>query len=240
MHDQIAHNRRRAALLGGAFAGVVFVVLALVLLLIGLGLVGVVLALVVGLAAAAAVVLRSDAVVVRLAHATDADEQVHARLHNVVDGLCLTHGLPKPRLCTVDDPAPNALAAGRSRDHAVLIVTTGLLDALDRIELEGVLAHELSHIRTEDIVPATVAVGVFGWIAPGMVERFVDDDREQDADASAVSMTRYPPGLIGALEKLQASDATVSGASRALAALWIEPPAPPEILEQRIAVLREL
>ena len=68
--------------------------------------------------------------------------------HNLVEGLCIASGLPKPRLYIIDDDAPNAFATGRNPKHAAIAVTTGLLEKMNRVELEGVLAHELSHIRT--------------------------------------------------------------------------------------------
>ena len=74
-------------------------------------------------------------------------------------------GLPKPRLYVVDDPAPNAFATGRNPKHAAIAVTTGLLEKMNRVELEGVLAHELSHIKNYDILVSTLAVTMVGVIA---------------------------------------------------------------------------
>ena len=70
------------------------------------------------------------------------------RYHNLVEGLCVSAGLPKPELYVIDDDAPNSFATGRNPDHAAIVVTTGLLEKLSRMELEGVLAHELAHIRS--------------------------------------------------------------------------------------------
>ncbi len=109
----------------------------------------------------------------------------------------------------IDDGAPNAFATGRSPQHASVVVTTGLLDLLDRVELEGVLAHELSHIKNDDVVVATLAVTLVGLVTPQLVPSVVGHRREPSADVSAVEMTRYPPGLISALEKLR--DDTTGG-----------------------------
>ena len=94
-----------------------------------------------------------------------ADPQEYQRLHNLVEGLCIASGLPKPRVYIVDDPAPNAFATGRNPRHAAIAVTTGLLEKMNRVELEGVLAHELSHIRNYDILVSTLAVTLVGSIA---------------------------------------------------------------------------
>jgi heat shock protein HtpX len=87
------------------------------------------------------------------------------RYHNLVEGLCIASGLPKPRLYVVDDDAPNAFATGRNPKHAAIAVTTGLLEKMNRVELEGVLAHELSHISNYDILVMTLAVTMVGIIA---------------------------------------------------------------------------
>src|SRR5687767_15746727 len=94
-----------------------------------------------------------------------ADPVEHARLHNIVEGLCIAAGLPKPRVYVIDDPSPNAFATGRDPKHAAVAVTTGLLEKLNRVELEGVLAHELSHIKNYDILVSTLAVTMVGVIA---------------------------------------------------------------------------
>ena len=176
----------------------------------------------------------------------------YARLHNLVEGLCIAGGLPKPRLYVIDDDAPNAFATGRNPKHAAIAVTTGLLEKMNRVELEAVLAHELSHIKNYDILVSTLAVTMVGVVAllsdfgirfavvrrrpPGrrrqrrrrpdhrrssalvfivlapivarLMQLAVSRRRESLADVSGVEMTRYPPGLISALEKLQ-DDQTV-------------------------------
>ena len=169
----------------------------------------------------------------------------------------------------VDDPAPNAFATGRNPKHAAIAVTTGLLEKMNRVELEGVLAHELSHIKNYDILVTTVAVIAVGAIAPladiglrftfwggtgepprqqrrrrarwhhrvarargprvGPVRRVLmpfamSRNREYLADASGVQFTRYPPGLISALEKLRDDQAVVHHATKATAQMWIEQP----------------
>ncbi len=107
----------------------------------------------------------SDKIALSSVGAHEADPVKHLELHRVLENLAITAGLPKPRLYIIEDAAPNAFAAGRDAKHAVVAVTTGLLDRLDRSELEGVLAHELSHIGNRDILVMTVAVVLAGFIA---------------------------------------------------------------------------
>src|SRR3989344_5413487 len=85
-------------------------------------------------------------------------------LHNIVENLSITAGLPKPRVYIVDSPQPNAFATGRDKEHAAVVVTTGLLALLNRTELEGVLAHELSHVGNRDVLVSTVIVVLLGSV----------------------------------------------------------------------------
>lgn len=107
----------------------------------------------------------SDKVALASAGAKEADEQEYRELHRIVENLAITAGLPKPRIYIIQDAAPNAFAAGRDPKHSVVAVTTGLLAMLDRSELEGVIAHELSHIGNRDILVMSVVVVLVGVIA---------------------------------------------------------------------------
>ena len=106
----------------------------------------------------------SDKIALSSAGAKEADSVQYLELHRILENLAITAGLPKPRLYIIEDNAPNAFAAGRDPKHAVVAVTTGLLARLDRSELEGVLAHELSHVGNRDILVMTVAVVLAGLI----------------------------------------------------------------------------
>lgn len=269
MYEQIAANKRRTAVLIAAF----------VLLLVGVGLavnvlfaggwIGFAVILVVVAGSSFLSYRNSDKVALSLSRAVPADPVEYARYHNLVEGLCIASGLPKPRLYIVADDAPNAFATGRDPKHAAIAVTTGLLDKMNRVELEGVLAHELSHIRNYDILVMTIAVTMVGITAvvSDVLLRFMfwggrgrDDDggsnnpaaaifallglvllvfapiiatlmkyavsrnREFLADASGVQLTRYPPGLVSALEKLKDDRTVVRTSSKATAHLWIEEP----------------
>jgi heat shock protein HtpX len=107
----------------------------------------------------------SDKVAIASAGAKPADENTYRELHRIVENLSITAGLPKPRVYIIDDAQPNAFASGRDAQHAVVAVTTGLLSTLERAELEGVIAHELSHVGNRDILVMTVAVVLVGIIS---------------------------------------------------------------------------
>lgn len=106
----------------------------------------------------------SDKIVTTMAGAHLAPESEFPDLHNVVENLAITAGLPKPKIFIINDPAPNAFATGRNKEHAVVAVTTGLLAMMNRTELEGVIAHELSHIGNRDMLLSTVAVVLVGFV----------------------------------------------------------------------------
>lgn len=108
----------------------------------------------------------SDKVVLSMANARPvASRDEYPELWNIVENLCITAGLPMPSLYIIDDPAPNAFATGRNKDHAVIAVTTGILPLLNKSELEGVLAHELSHIGNRDMLVSTIIVVFAGLIS---------------------------------------------------------------------------
>ncbi len=107
----------------------------------------------------------SDKIVLSMTGAREATRAEFPDLWNVVENLSITAGLPMPKVFVVDDLAPNAFATGRDPEHAVVAATTGLLALLDRTELEGVMAHELSHIGNRDMLVMTVAVVLAGFLA---------------------------------------------------------------------------
>ncbi|MHB8682106.1 MAG: M48 family metalloprotease [Acidimicrobiales bacterium] len=139
--------------------------------------------------------------------------------YNLVEGLCATMGLSVPALYLVDDPAPNALALGRGAKDASLVLTTGLLAALDPVTLEGVLAHELTHIKRDDTAPATLAAAIYlviGVVVPGgpsAVHALAGRGRELHTDRQAVRVTRYPPGLRHALAVLSGEEGAVAASA---------------------------
>jgi heat shock protein HtpX len=175
VYEQITRNKVRSALL---------ILAALVLAggigylfgyLFGGGLVGLVLALAIAAVMSFVSYRYGDRLVLRVSRAQPADEREYAQLHNLVEGLCIAGGMPKPALYVIPEQAPNAFATGRDPEHASVAVTQGLLDTLNRVELEGVLAHELSHVKNRDMLVNTLAatlVGVVvllaGWMRWGL------------------------------------------------------------------------
>jgi heat shock protein HtpX len=107
----------------------------------------------------------SDSLVLKMTNAKPATREQYFDFYTVTENLAITAGIPSPKLYVIDDPAPNAFATGRNEKHAVVCATTGLLAMMNRTELEGVIAHELSHIRNKDMLLMTVAVVLAGFIA---------------------------------------------------------------------------
>lgn len=107
----------------------------------------------------------SDTLVLSLNRARPATREEFFDFYTVAENLSMAAGLPKPKLYVIDDPAPNAFATGRDEAHAVVCATTGLLSMMTRPELEGVIAHELSHIKNRDMLLMTVAVVLAGFVA---------------------------------------------------------------------------
>ena len=110
---------------------------------------------------------KSDKIALALSGAKPIDlaNPEHKELDRLVENLAITAGLPKPRVYIINDPAPNAFATGRDKEHAAIAVTTGIVGMLEKVELEGVIAHELSHIGNRDILVQTVVVVLVGFIA---------------------------------------------------------------------------
>jgi heat shock protein HtpX len=301
VYQQIASNKRRSIALIFGFVVLVVLVGVAIGYLIGGGPTASAIALVIAGVMAFTSYWKSDSIALKVSRAIPADPATYQRLHNLVEGLCIAGGLPKPKVYIINDPAPNAFATGRNPQHAAIAVTTGLLEKMNRVELEGVVAHELSHIRNYDILVSTIAVTLVGaiaimtdlairmmWWNGGRTSRegdrsngsnplalfgfvllilapfiakamqaAVSRKRESLADVSACQMTRYPPGLISALEKLRDDTTATHSASMATAHMWIEQPLsgvsdggklgffhrmfnthPP--LDDRIALLKEL
>jgi len=301
MFELIRSNKRRGIVLVVAFMFVVALVGTAIGLVVGNGIAFTAVALLFSGVVAFVSYWRADKIALKMSRAVPAAEIEYQRLHNLVEGLCIAAGLPKPGVYIINDPAPNAFATGRNPENAAIAVTTGLLEKLNRVELEGVVAHELGHIKNYDILVSTLAVTMVGavalladgairlmWWNGGRVNRSGDHangtnplafvgfalliispliakamqatisrSRETLADVTACQLTRYPPGLISALEKLKQDTTVTHSASTATAHLWIEQPMsgvgdggklggvhklfnthPP--LDERIALLREL
>lgn len=107
----------------------------------------------------------SDKVALAVSRATPADPNRYIELHRLIENLAIIAGLPKPAVYVINDSAPNAFATGRNENHSAVAVTTGLLERLEKTELEGVIAHELAHIKNRDILLQTAVVILAGFIA---------------------------------------------------------------------------
>ncbi len=107
----------------------------------------------------------SDRIVLKMSKAREAKREEYTELYRIVENLAITAGLPLPRIYIIEDNSPNAFATGRNKDHAVVAVTTGLLQILDKNELEGVVAHELAHIGNRDILLQTIVVVLVGFVS---------------------------------------------------------------------------
>lgn len=166
LFQQIAANKRRTVLLLLVFMALLAVIGAAVgYLMTGQMETGLVLALVVGLVYGAIMVFQSTRVVMAMNRAREVTEQEFPDLYRVVEDMAMVARIPMPKVYVIDDPALNAFAAGPSPDKAAVAATTGLLTVMNREELEGVMAHEVSHIRNYDIRLATIALALASAIS---------------------------------------------------------------------------
>lgn len=133
----------------------------------------------------------SDKMILSINNARPATREEFLQLNVSLESLCISAGLPLPKLYVMDTPALNAFATGRNPDHAVVCVTTGLLNKLDKYELEGVLAHELSHIKNYDILVSTIAIVMVGFVsilADICSRSLIYGGRDEDNKAGAILM----------------------------------------------------
>lgn len=164
MYEQIASNRRRTWLLvAGALVllGAVGYVLGMVY---ASGPAGLVIALVIAGLMSIGSYRYGDRMVLASVRAWEVTAEDEPRLHNIVEGLSIAAGTPKPRVYVIPERAPNAFATGRDPEHASVAVTQGLLESMNRVELEGVIGHELAHVVDRDILLGTVLATLVGAV----------------------------------------------------------------------------
>ncbi len=209
----------------------------------------------------------SDKIVLAISKARPVDRDIEPYLVNTIEGLAIAAGMPVPKAYVIDDPAPNAFATGRNPENAAIAVTTGLVQLMNRQELEGVIAHELAHIKNYDTLLQTLAAVLAGsvtlisewmlrsfwWgggrrrgneagqlgavlmvvalilavlapIAATLIRLAISRKREYLADASGALLTRYPPGLAGALRKIAADHNQLRVANKATESMYIVNP----------------
>lgn len=206
-----------------------------------------------------------DKLVLLITGAKLADKTAFFNFYTVTENLALASGIPMPSLYVIQDPSPNAFATGRNPKHAVICATTGLLEIMNRTELEGVIAHELSHVKNYDILLASIVAILVGtlalvsdWVIRSMwwhrrsddnrgnrnpifivlflisliltpviatiIQLSISRKREYLADASGILLTRYPEGLVHALEKLRDNSNPLRTVSSSIAHIFIDNP----------------
>jgi len=165
MYEQIASNKRKSFLLVFFFILFVFLLAWVFEQLAGMGTGGLVLAFIIASISAFAGYYASDKIVLTISRARPAAKEEFPYLYNVVEGLAIAAGIPAPRCYVIEDTAPNAFATGRNPKNSVICVTTGLLEKMNRAELEGVISHEMSHIKNYDVLVQTLTVVMVGVIA---------------------------------------------------------------------------
>src|SRR5918994_1886239 len=248
------------------------------------GPVGLVIALIVAVVMSVGSYLYGDRIVLASTRAKEVSKEDAPRLHNIVEGLAIAAGTPKPKVWIVPESAPNAFATGRDPEHSHVAVTQGLLEAMNRVELEGVIGHEMAHVLDRDILVGTVVATLVGaavllaeffmrmwwWggfrgrrgsdsgggaasaiifavgfllliLAPifgQLIRLAVSRNREFLADAQGAMLTRYPPGLIAALKKLQSAPTAMRSANNATAHLWLNQPS--RLEGERLGTLERL
>jgi len=210
----------------------------------------------------------SATIALKMARAVPIEKSDNPAYWNVVENLCIADGLPMPKIYVTPEMQINAFATGRDPQHAAVAVTQGALQRLNKTELEGVLAHEMSHVKNRDILVSTVAAilaGIialiadiflrsifFGGIGGGrgrnnseaglifllvgivlsilapigtmLIQLAISRRREALADASGVLLTRYPEGLISALQKIAVDEVPMRSAKDSTAHMWIDTP----------------
>jgi heat shock protein HtpX len=165
MYEQITRNKWKSFFLILFFLCLIFAISWAFGEVTGWGTQGLIIAVVIAVAMTFGSYYASDKIVLAISRARPVKKEDYPYLYNVVEGLAIAAGLPKPRCYVIDDTAPNAFASGRNPENSVIVVTTGLLQKLNRAELEGVIAHEMSHIKNYDVLVQTLAVVMVGVVA---------------------------------------------------------------------------
>jgi heat shock protein HtpX len=165
MYEQITRNKWRSFFLILFFLCLIFAISWAFGQATGWGTEGLIIAGIIAVAMTFGSYYASDKIVLAISRARPVKKEDYPYLYNVVEGLAIAAGLPKPRCYVIEDSAPNAFASGRNPKNSVIVVTTGLLQKLNRAELEGVIGHEMSHIKNYDVLVQTLAVVMVGIVA---------------------------------------------------------------------------
>ena len=266
MYEDIRKNKIKTGIIVFAFLTMITLIIYYICNAFGYSEYSIFIALIFSVISTVATYYNCDKVVLASVKARPATREEDLQLTNILEGLMITSGLiNKPRLYVVDSMQPNAFATGRNPEHAVICVTTGLIEKLNYYELEGVVAHELAHIKNYDIMVSAVVSVMAGFvvmlsdmflritfrrrrndndndsanaiimliglifliispIVSQLIQLAVSRRREYLADATAVSFTRNPDGLISALRKISSDDTTMEVASESSAHMFIVTP----------------
>ncbi len=264
IYNEITANRWKTGLLVVLFFGLVIFMGLMVGVFYGSTSFGLILAVIIGGLYFLFSYYAGAGMILAMSHAKEAKKPEHAYLINLVEGLSIAAGLSKvPKVYVMEDSALNAFATGRNPENSAVAITTGLLSKLNRQELEGLIAHELSHIGNKDMLVSTVAVILVGFVSiiadmflrsmffgrrdndrqgggiivmiglilsiltpiiANLINLAISRRREFLADTSGALLTRYPEGLISALQKISKDQTPMARASSATAHLWLESP----------------
>lgn len=197
MFESIRKNKFESGIIVAIFIVAITLIVYYICHALNLGTMSIVIALIFSIASAWGSYYYSDKIVLSVNRARPATKEEDLKLVNILDALMVTSGLPaKPRLYVVEDAQPNAFATGRNPQNAVICVTTGLLEKLDYYELEGVIAHEMSHIKNYDIRLSCIVSVMVGFIVmiSDMFSRALfwggirDNDSDSDNRGNAILM----------------------------------------------------
>ncbi len=266
MYEDIKKNKIKTGVVVFAFLTMITLILYYLCYAFNFGEYAIVIALIFSIVSTIATYYNCDKIVLASVRAREATKEEDLEITNILDALMLTSGLTtKPRLYVIDSMQPNAFATGRNPENAIICVTQGLLQKLDYYEIEGVIAHELAHIKNYDIrlsAVISVMVGfvimlsdmfmrvsfrsrrsdndnnsgnailmiiglIFLIISPiisKLIQLAVSRRREFLADATAISFTRNPDGLISALVKISSDDEELDVVSNSNAHMYIVTP----------------
>ena len=195
MFESIKKNKIESGIIVSIFIIVITLIVYYICNALDLGPISIVIALIFSITSAWGSYYYSDKIVLSVNKARPATKEEDQKLVNILDSLMVASGLPsKPRLYVVDDPQPNAFATGRNPENAAICVTTGLLEKLDYYELEGVIAHEMSHIKNYDIRLSCIVSVMVGFIVmiADLFSRMLFwgglRDRDSDSKANGILM----------------------------------------------------
>lgn len=165
MYQDIDKNKNRSYFIVGAFVLMITLIVYYICMAFDLGGISIVIALIISIVSAYATYYNCDKIILSMSKARPATHEEDQKLVNILDTLVLAAGLEhKPKLYVVEDSQPNAFATGRNPENSVICVTTGLLDKMDYYELEGVVAHELAHIKNYDIRLSSIVTVMVGFV----------------------------------------------------------------------------